>query len=72
MKQTCAMQRQIIILHNYFSCNTDVMADVVELGIIKGIDYKVANPKTVDTYVKYEVPYPSVRVILINVDSLID
>jgi coiled-coil and C2 domain-containing protein 1 len=32
----------------------------LELTIVQGISYNVANPKDVDTYVKFEFPYPSV------------
>jgi len=40
-------------------CCTDLGDNDLELTIVQGISYNVANPKDVDTYVKYEFPYPS-------------
>ena len=36
----------------------------LELTILQGISYNVANPKEVDTYVKFEFPYPNVSNVL--------
>jgi hypothetical protein len=41
-------------------CCTDLGDNDLELIIVQGISYNVANPKDVDTDVKYEFPYPSV------------
>ncbi|XP_063245224.1 coiled-coil and C2 domain-containing protein 1-like isoform X2 [Bacillus rossius redtenbacheri] len=40
-------------------CCTDLGDNDLELTIIRGINYTVSNPKDVDTYVKFEFPYPS-------------
>ncbi|XP_021922806.1 coiled-coil and C2 domain-containing protein 1-like isoform X2 [Zootermopsis nevadensis] len=40
-------------------CCTDLGDNDLELTIIQGINYTVSNPKDVDTYVKFEFPYPS-------------
>lgn len=32
----------------------------MEIQLLRGISYRVANPKDVDTYVKIEFPYPQV------------
>jgi hypothetical protein len=42
-------------------CNTDLNENDLELTIVRGIAYNVANPKDVDTYVKFEFPYPQVK-----------
>ncbi|XP_061384026.1 coiled-coil and C2 domain-containing protein 1-like isoform X1 [Danaus plexippus] len=39
-------------------CNTDLNETDLELTIVRGITYNVANPKDVDTYVKFEFPFP--------------
>ncbi|XP_075991909.1 lethal (2) giant discs 1 isoform X2 [Anticarsia gemmatalis] len=39
-------------------CNTDLNENDLELTIVRGIAYNVPNPKDVDTYVKFEFPYP--------------
>ncbi|XP_072936404.1 coiled-coil and C2 domain-containing protein 1-like isoform X2 [Epargyreus clarus] len=39
-------------------CNTDLKENDLELTIVRGIAYNVPNPKEVDTYVKFEFPYP--------------
>ncbi|CAH0726304.1 unnamed protein product, partial [Brenthis ino] len=39
-------------------CNTDLNENELELTIVRGIAYNVPNPKEVDTYVKFEFPYP--------------
>lgn len=41
-------------------CNTDIGEDEIEIEIVQGINYKVSNPQDVDTFVKIELPYPSV------------
>nr|CAD7568148.1 unnamed protein product [Timema californicum] len=40
-------------------CCTDLGDNDLELTIIQGINYTVPNPKDVDTYVKFEFPYPT-------------
>lgn len=40
-------------------CNTDLGTNDLELTIVQGINYNVPNPKEVDTYVRFEFPYPS-------------
>ncbi|KPJ13225.1 hypothetical protein RR48_06723 [Papilio machaon] len=39
-------------------CNTDLNENDLELTIVRGIAYNVTNPKEIDTYVKFEFPYP--------------
>ncbi|KAI5639611.1 coiled-coil and C2 domain-containing protein 1-like [Phthorimaea operculella] len=39
-------------------CNTDLNENDLELTIVRGIAYNVPNPKDIDTYVKFEFPYP--------------
>ncbi|XP_049539660.1 coiled-coil and C2 domain-containing protein 1-like isoform X2 [Anopheles darlingi] len=43
---------------NVVKCNTDLSDNEIEITIVRGINYNVANPKDVDTYVKFEFPYP--------------
>lgn len=45
---------------SYVKCNTDLNDDELDLQIIRGINYKCANPNEIDTYVKFEFPYPQV------------
>ncbi|XP_034237367.1 coiled-coil and C2 domain-containing protein 1-like isoform X2 [Thrips palmi] len=40
-------------------CCTDLMDNDLELTIVQGINYNVPNPKDVDTYVRFELPWPS-------------
>lgn len=43
------------------------MDNDLELTIVQGINYNVPNPKDVDTYVRFELPWPSaVRKLLIE------
>lgn len=44
----------------YCRCNTDLTTNELELTVVQGINYNVPNPKEVDTYVRFEFPYPSV------------
>lgn len=39
--------------------NTDLNDNDLELRIIQGVNYNVPNPKEIDTYVRYEFPFPS-------------
>ncbi|XP_050685406.1 coiled-coil and C2 domain-containing protein 1-like isoform X2 [Leptidea sinapis] len=39
-------------------CNTDLNENELELTIVRGIAYNVPNPREIDTYVKFEFPYP--------------
>lgn len=43
---------------NVVKCNTDLSDNEVEVLIARGINYNVPNPKEVDTFVKFEFPYP--------------
>uniref|UniRef100_A0AAG5DMJ8 Coiled-coil and C2 domain-containing protein 1-like n=1 Tax=Anopheles atroparvus TaxID=41427 RepID=A0AAG5DMJ8_ANOAO len=43
---------------NVVKCNTDLSDNEVEIKVVRGINYNVSNPKDVDTYVKFEFPYP--------------
>ncbi|XP_058118831.1 coiled-coil and C2 domain-containing protein 1-like isoform X2 [Anopheles coustani] len=43
---------------NVVQCNTDLSDNEVEIKVVRGINYNVPNPKDVDTYVKFEFPYP--------------
>jgi hypothetical protein len=45
-------------------CCTDLRDSDLELTVIQGISYSVPNPKDVDTYVKFEFPYPAVSSVL--------
>lgn len=45
---------------SYVKCNTDLNDDELDLEIIRGINYKCSNPNEIDTYVKFEFPYPQV------------
>ena len=38
--------------------NTDLTDQDLELSIMSGINYVVKNPKDVDTYIKWEFPFP--------------
>jgi len=38
--------------------NTDLTDNDLELNILNGINYVVKNPKDVDTYIKWEFPFP--------------
>ena len=39
---------------------TDLSDNDLELFIARGINYSCVNPKEIDTYVKFEFPYPQV------------
>ncbi|CAH0603477.1 unnamed protein product [Chrysodeixis includens] len=39
-------------------CNTHLSDSDLELTIVRGIAYNVTNPKDIDTYVKFEFPFP--------------
>uniref|UniRef100_A0A1S4H553 Coiled-coil and C2 domain-containing protein 1-like n=1 Tax=Anopheles gambiae TaxID=7165 RepID=A0A1S4H553_ANOGA len=43
---------------NVVKCHTDLSDNEVEIRVVRGINYNVPNPKDVDTYVKFEFPYP--------------
>uniref|UniRef100_A0A182MYA9 Coiled-coil and C2 domain-containing protein 1-like n=1 Tax=Anopheles dirus TaxID=7168 RepID=A0A182MYA9_9DIPT len=43
---------------NVVKCHTDLSDNEVEICVVRGINYNVPNPKDVDTYVKFEFPYP--------------
>uniref|UniRef100_A0A182SBD0 Coiled-coil and C2 domain-containing protein 1-like n=1 Tax=Anopheles maculatus TaxID=74869 RepID=A0A182SBD0_9DIPT len=43
---------------NVVKCNTDLSDNEIEICVVRGINYNVPNPKDVDTYVKFEFPYP--------------
>ncbi|XP_052871973.1 coiled-coil and C2 domain-containing protein 1-like [Anopheles cruzii] len=43
---------------NVVKCNTDLSDNEIEISVVRGINYNVPNPKEVDTYVKFEFPYP--------------
>ncbi|XP_054284049.1 coiled-coil and C2 domain-containing protein 1-like isoform X2 [Macrosteles quadrilineatus] len=40
-------------------CNTDLGDNDLELTVAQGINYNVPNPKEVDTYVRFEFPWPT-------------
>lgn len=48
-------------------CNTDLGDNDLELTIVRGISYTVDNPKEIDTYVKFEFPYPQVCLQIPNI-----
>ncbi|XP_018575719.1 coiled-coil and C2 domain-containing protein 1-like isoform X2 [Anoplophora glabripennis] len=37
---------------------TDIMDNDMELTVVRGINYSSTNPKEIDTYVKFEFPFP--------------
>lgn len=39
--------------------NTDLNDNDLEMTIVRGINFNCTNPKDIDTYVKYEFPYPT-------------
>lgn len=39
---------------------TDLTDNVMELSIVRGINYRSDRPKEIDTYVKFEFPFPQV------------
>ncbi|XP_017854659.1 coiled-coil and C2 domain-containing protein 1-like isoform X1 [Drosophila busckii] len=41
---------------NIVHCNTDLTDNELEIVVVRGINYSVANPKDVDTYVRVEFP----------------
>ncbi|KAH8249506.1 hypothetical protein KR032_010088 [Drosophila birchii] len=45
-------QRNFNIVH----CNTDLTDNELEIVVVRGVNYYVANPKEVDTYVRVEFP----------------
>ncbi|XP_017032838.1 coiled-coil and C2 domain-containing protein 1-like isoform X2 [Drosophila kikkawai] len=45
-------QRSFNIVH----CNTDLTDNELEIVVVRGVNYNVANPKEVDTYVRVEFP----------------
>jgi len=49
-----------IILFAYCRCNTDIKDDEIEINVLRGINLKGTDD--LDTYVRVELPYPSVRV----------
>lgn len=53
-------------------CNTDLGENDLELVIVQGISYTVPNPKEIDTYVKFEFPYPPVRFITTQLSCVLD
>ncbi|XP_073986865.1 lethal (2) giant discs 1 isoform X2 [Rhodnius prolixus] len=40
-------------------CNTDLNDNEFEISIIQGVNYNVPNPREIDTYVKFEFPFPT-------------
>lgn len=40
-------------------CFTDLTDNDFELTVVRGINYSCSNPKEIDTYVKFEFPFPS-------------
>lgn len=45
---------------NVVKCFTDLNDNDFELTIVRGINFNCTNPKEIDTYVKFEFPYPQV------------
>lgn len=46
---------------NIVHCNTDLTDNELEIVVVRGINYNVANPKDVDTYVRVEFPLLNVN-----------
>ena len=42
-------------------CNTDLKDDDMEVTVLRGLSYNVVNSKTIDTYVRFEVPVPNIE-----------
>uniref|UniRef100_A0A1B6H408 C2 domain-containing protein n=1 Tax=Cuerna arida TaxID=1464854 RepID=A0A1B6H408_9HEMI len=40
-------------------CNTDLGDNDMELTIAQGVNYNVPNPKEIDTYIRFEFPWPT-------------
>ncbi|KAG8305448.1 hypothetical protein J6590_069787 [Homalodisca vitripennis] len=40
-------------------CNTDLGDNDLELTIAQGVNYNVPNPKEIDTYIRFEFPWPT-------------
>lgn len=48
------------------------MDNDLELCLVQGISYNVPNPKEIDTYVRFEFPWPNVSIaLLVKLHSLI-
>lgn len=48
------------------------MDNDLELCLVQGISYNVPNPKEIDTYVRFEFPWPNVSIAsLVKLHSLI-
>lgn len=43
-------------------CFTELGDNDLELTVVRGISYTCSNPKDVDTYVKFDFPFPQVRI----------
>lgn len=57
---------------NIVKCNTDLTENELEINVIRGISYVVANPKDVDTYVKLDFPYPQVSFSKTSISEMYD
>lgn len=47
-------------------CCTDLNDNDFELTIVRGINFNCTNPKDIDTFVRFEFPYPQVCCVRIN------
>ena len=45
---------------SFVKCHPDIADQELELTIVRGVNYNCSNPRDIDTYVKFEFPYPKV------------
>lgn len=51
---------------------TDLNDNDLELTIVRGINYSSSTPKEIDTFVKFEFPYPQVRKKIFSYDIFLN
>lgn len=56
---------------NIVHCNTDLTDNELEIVVVRGINYNVANPKDVDTYVRIEHPLLNVSCNRLTINFII-
>lgn len=52
-------------------CCTDLSDNDFELTIVRGINFNCTNPREIDTYVKFEFPFPQVCSLVIIIYVLL-
>ena len=60
MRQGFILKHYVIVTRAFSRVvsNTDLTDNDLELNVLNGINYVVKNPKDVDTYIKWEFPFP--------------